>query len=242
MLKQWAKKKSRCKIKTQTVNVNAEMAAVRSNTTSLCMLAKPSVYMSFPADTRIMNTLLFVLRKQYSGWILRTWSLAGWNAPSILSSHLLQWWQVRNHQSQVRLSDVWWLHMWAWVQRLSRCHHWSSSGVGCISGLCSQRPSACRCQGAGNAATQTEPFGQLWSLCQLSRKVTSSSPSHFSFKKTTNKAHGQTIFEALLGLFLQLSICPALWSLLTSAISINTFLRFLFTRVATSEAGSLRTR
>lgn len=50
------------------------------------------------------------------------------------------------------------------------------------------------------------------------------------------------MIEALLGLFLQLSICSALWSLLTCTISITTFLRFLFTRVATSEAGSRGTR
>lgn len=77
MLKQGAKKKSRCKTETQTVNINAEMAAVRSNTTSLCMLAEQSVYMRVSLQPYKGNEYIFVLRKWYYGWILRTWSLAG---------------------------------------------------------------------------------------------------------------------------------------------------------------------
>lgn len=204
------------------------------DTPPLHLLAKQFVWVSFSLQPHQDNEYVFILRKQYSGWILRTWSRAGWNVLSILSSHLHQWWQVRNHQSSY------------WGQRLSRCHQQSCSDTAYASdaGLCSGtwgNPSVCWHQ---KLETHQQKQRNL-SDCEVSASWAGFHPHPVISPLTTKKdkpTHGQTKFQVLLGLFLQLSICSALWSLLTSAISINTFLRLLFTWVATSEAGSLGTR
>lgn len=211
------------------------MTAAWANTPSLCTLAGQAK-VSFSLYPHQDNEFVFILRRWHSVWTPRTWSLAGWNARSIPSSRLLQWWQVRSHQSQGLPLGLWGL-----------CHCCSSSGTAPVpsASLCSQSWGSLQAADTrgleGQQCKQRHKSGCEASVSRAGRRFHPHSVIA-PLRGQQKNPHGQRVFEALVGLFLQLSICSALWSLLTCAISINTFLRFLFTRVATSEGGSRGTR